>query len=374
MTNPQITELEIIDIHNTEYLLSVFNNSKQTNEQEKKFMLINMKGVSIDRKPRKDGRWQARLLIDGKNRSVYGKSKAEITKIIYDYIKGKPLPVGIIKKESFRYTLGEWLDKFRSTYKTKKDGTRSNPQNDEYIKTIKTWDIGKMPLDKIKGVDIQEALREYEDRLNTRWKYFILLKSALKMASGNGLIKLNPCDAVIIEKYKADSYNVISVADQNRILKAIDVPKYLAAFWYFSCTGLRLDTAIKSLDDIDFEKCIIRPSKKDTATKKHSVQIPFLSELLTDERLALLKQVTTAGAEIYFRKLFKQLNIDVVIHSCRKTFASCAYHVGFKEKQIQAWLGHSTIAMTMDTYTHILENETSPILDYFKRLKEKLGL
>ena len=88
----------------------------------------------------------------------------------------------------------------------------------------------------------------------------------------------------------------------------------------------------------------------------------------------LLKEITKLGAIKYFTKLFKRLNINAVIHSLRHTFASCCYHVGIKDKQIQEWLGHSSITTTMNTYTHILKNDTSPIIEYLKSLKEKLGL
>ncbi len=40
-------------------------------------------------------------------------------------------------------------------------------------------------------------------------------------------------------------------------------------------------------------------------------------------------------------------------HDLRHTCASLLFHLGWSMKDVSEWLGHSTIAITMDTYTHI---------------------
>jgi integrase len=44
------------------------------------------------------------------------------------------------------------------------------------------------------------------------------------------------------------------------------------------------------------------------------------------------------------------------LHSLRHFFASWAIEMGFPPKRLQALLGHSSIAMTFDTYGHLFPN------------------
>ena len=48
------------------------------------------------------------------------------------------------------------------------------------------------------------------------------------------------------------------------------------------------------------------------------------------------------------------------------------YRAGISDKFIQDMMGHATLAMTMDTYTHTMAQGTSPVWDYAKALAEKI--
>lgn len=48
------------------------------------------------------------------------------------------------------------------------------------------------------------------------------------------------------------------------------------------------------------------------------------------------------------------------------------YRAGISDKLIQDMMGHATLAMTMDTYTHTMAQGTSPVWDYAKALAEKI--
>lgn len=313
--------------------------------------------------------FEYRFMHEREQHSVYGKTEQECFNKRTDIITGKSK-----QKTSQQYTFGEWLVKWYAAYKIRKDGSKINSANEKYIQTQIIPSLGKVPLKSLTGLQIQEFLKQYDDRTNTRAKLAKLIKASLDIAAADNIIKRNPFLAVRIENHRSKSYNVIQPAEQNLLLQKIDNPKYLALFWFCCCSGLRISEAIASIPHIDFENNIIKVQGEDTATKKHRRQIPFLPGLIDNEQKQLLLTVTANGAKIYFNKLFKKLNLDFVIHSFRHTFISCCYHVGFKDKQIQEWAGHSSIKMTMDTYTHILTNENSPILDYLRRLKDKLGL
>ena len=68
--------LRIIDINDTQQLLkAAINTSGEATSSEEK-MLIEMDGVSVTAKPRKDGRYQGYVLQNGKKKYLYGKSPA----------------------------------------------------------------------------------------------------------------------------------------------------------------------------------------------------------------------------------------------------------------------------------------------------------
>lgn len=66
--------LRIIDINDTQQLLkAAINTSGEATSSEEK-MLIEMDGVSVTAKPRKDGRYQGYVLKDGKKNTSTGKA------------------------------------------------------------------------------------------------------------------------------------------------------------------------------------------------------------------------------------------------------------------------------------------------------------
>ena len=101
-------ELEKIKIY-AQMLLEVVNQAEIKRYQEKKDaanakeqqMLIDLSGISVNSKPRTDGRYQGYYTIDGKKHYVYGKSESEIkTKIEFFLKHGAPKKKPAKKKRS----------------------------------------------------------------------------------------------------------------------------------------------------------------------------------------------------------------------------------------------------------------------------------
>ena len=58
-----------------------------------------------------------------------------------------------------------------------------------------------------------------------------------------------------------------------------------------------------------------------------------------------------------FAAIMKQLGQQHTFHHLRHTFATrCIVDKGINPKVVQAWLGHATVDMTMNTYTHATED------------------
>jgi integrase len=68
-----------------------------------------------------------------------------------------------------------------------------------------------------------------------------------------------------------------------------------------------------------------------------------------------------------FHRITKQAGLENVrFHDCRHTFASLMLSRGANPKVIQEALGHSSVALTLDVYSHIIEgmqSEAMALLD-----------
>lgn len=180
------------------------------------------------------------------------------------------------------------------------------------------------------------------------------------------------------EEEKDEGCRAITFAEQRRIMKEIENPKYLRFFYFCCCTGMRVCEALSvKTKNIDKRKRIIRIDLPDTKTKKHRRAVPYLPELLDGMNTSgkyLFEDITEDGSEQYFAKLYKQLELDLCRHSARHTFISVCHFIGIDDTVIQEWAGHTNLKMTTGTYTHELDKGSSPILDYLKKLKKQLAL
>lgn len=171
--------------------------------------------------------------------------------------------------------------------------------------------------------------------------------------------------------------NAVSFEQQKIILKKLKDARYRDFFWFCCCTGMRVCEAfsIKG-SDIYIDKNYIHIRLPDTKTKKHRRDVPCLPELFKDIKIKktklLFEGITNEGSKQYFTRFYRELGFDLSRHSTRHTFISICNHIGISPEQIQKWVGHTDVAMTRDTYTHVLDKGNSPILAYIKKLKKVL--
>ena len=68
-----------------------------------------------------------------------------------------------------------------------------------------------------------------------------------------------------------------------------------------------------------------------------------------------------------FKPLLKRVNLpDICFHDLRHTSATLLLSQGTHPKLVQELLGHATIAMTLDTYSHFLPSEPRRAPSWFE--------
>lgn len=88
---------------------------------------------------------------------------------------------------------------------------------------------------------------------------------------------------------------------------------------------------------------------------KSSYNKKFLDNICVKENGDLIKLD-------YITKKFKEITQklgyeDVHFHCLRHSFSTNMYNRGMDMKELQVWLGHSSISTTMDTYSHLLDKK-----------------
>ena len=78
----------------------------------------------------------------------------------------------------------------------------------------------------------------------------------------------------------------------------------------------------------------------------------------------------TNFARRYFHPLLKKCNIreGFTFHGLRHTHATLLLHQGVNPKVVQERLGHSSIKVTMDTYSHVLPDMQRPAIDALNKI------
>lgn len=331
---------------------------------------LNIKGISVDHKPRKDGRFQARYTTeDGKQHSVYGRSREEAQRKALAGYKGK-------KKEKRKIlTYSEWYDKWMQLYKQPK----------LRINTLKNYNytagkhilprIGKLRLDLINTITLQETINRITLPRQREIAGNIIVASITK-AYTVGLIKSNPTLGVEKAKHDYTERRALTSEEQKRLLNAIKGNRFETLIYVYLYAGLRRSEALAlRWRDIDIKNGTITVRSQvnekrqlvDLKTKKAYRTIPILPPLKH-----ALEAMQPTGEFLFewkpsritqeFRILFNNLNLkDIDVHCLRHTYATMLKDMGAPDDLRTKWLGHSKLDHK-DRYEHILtEYETRQI-------------
>ncbi len=137
---------------------------------------------------------------------------------------------------------------------------------------------------------------------------------------------------------------------------------------YLCCLyqGLRIgEAAALTTEDVDFEARTLTNSKsvdrdgtigapKTETSKRIMPLFARTAEILPRQDSGKLFSFSKGTYQNFMNKLCKKLQLNgISVHSLRHTFATRCAEAGIAPKVVQKWLGHSTINMTLDVYTHV---------------------
>ena len=374
-------------------------------------------GVGI--RQRKDGRYEARAVINGITINLYNLNLKHLKK---DFQSAKEQAKLSVDLKWGNITLDEWFEEWFKNYKEPMIKTTSiYPMKSRFYNTFGKQ-IGKMKVRDIRNIDIQNVINvmKMEGRASSSMRDALgRIRECLEMAKNNKIISQNPCFGITVPwEKKQIKRRFLTVEEQNIFLKAVESNWYKEMFYTMFLTGMRIGE-IGGLKwcDVDFEnKCIhIRQSlscnyekgiKKLLLTTPKTFNsyrtIPFMGE--TEEILLFQKEkqrqlrkklgqryrntgefsdlvfVTSMGspvsryhAEKECRKVVDVINEMEAVnsvkekrepivfervypHAIRHTFCSRCFENDMNPKVVQNLMGHQHYSTTIEIYTHVSES------------------
>lgn len=296
---------------------------------------------------RKDGRWEGRLVINGKRESFYGKTQ----RVVYEKLK-QLKKVNKNKKDTsnivptqFNKFAQFWLERFKKAEVG--NGTYLLYENivNKYLSKIKT---------NIKDITIAQ-LQEFINNLGqTRTKELIYqtIKQVFKKALEFDLITKDISQFLVkgkIERKERRSFNL----DEQKIilgnLKNNTISKYILAYLML---GARL-SELKSIkkENIKQNYVLIKGTKTKSAERWVKISDRYKEMLLNCPEPIFNCQSETIKAKM--KEFFKKTGIKGSTHMLRHTFATNLYYLGVDDNTRKQYLGHSSIVVTNDIYTHL---------------------
>lgn len=337
--------------------------------------------------------YEGRFTYQQKGYVVHGATITETQKKMTE-LKYK-LEHGIFVEKT-KITLSEWHKIWMEEYKKNqvKIGTYNNYQ--KYYNSIIRDRLGNKYITDIRGEHIQ---RLYNDLVKEGYALSSIkivsavLNGCFQQAMRNGLIERNPVKLAELPRQKEKKGREAMTKEQQALFMKYAKDSYLYNFFAVMLrTGMR-NGEMRGLKytDIDKKKNVIHVQRTlkyiegqgyiedapKTRTSKRDIPLTVdILQLLDDQRKYWGFKVERIDRYLFcnengdplsrervqreIERIIKQIRAAghdfprITPHVFRHTFATRAIEAGMRPQVLKTILGHSSLAMTMDLYSHVL--------------------
>jgi integrase len=369
---------------------------------------------------RPDGRWEGRY-TEGKDtgtgkpirRSIYGDTEQDVRKrltaITYAIDSGTYLPPQ-------KMTVSEWLDIWLNEYAEnsvkKNTALAYRTSMDKHVipalgavqlQALTAYNIQTLYNSMQKGTKDTKALSPKTIR-NCHGIFHRALKQAVKL----GYIHANPADACDLPRLEKTHIQPLNEGDIKRFIKALENEPYKNLFTVALFTGTRqaelLGLQWNCVDfdagTITIDKQLMKVKKKNgpyilASTKTDNIRVitpaPTVMQALKAERSRqaenklkaygafqnpdnlvftdeLGKHLVARTVVKHYKRIVEALGIpERRYHDLRHSYATMALKSGDNIKEVQTNLGHSTVAITLDLYSHVTQEMKKASADRMER-------
>lgn len=311
-------------------------------------------------KKRKDGRYRASKTINGKTVVAYGSSPDEAREKLRAKLQKSE------EAKTFKEIADAWVD---AKWETFAYGTR-NCYRSSLERAVEAF--GDLPNDEVTPQDIQillERMREQKYSQKAVKTQKTVVSTIYRYAILHGMAKSNPATVCEIPKGLSKEVREPPAEDEMEVIK--DDRSWLypqILLW----TGCRRGEALAlTYEDFDFNEMLVNIDKeiifesnephlvhrtKTEAGKRKVPLLDVLAEQIPKNKKGPLFENTLRTFKTQWSHYCKRLGFEVTPHQFRHAYATMLYDAGVDVKSAQKLLGHSSIKMTQDIYTHIRES------------------
>lgn len=329
--------------------------------------------------------WRGQITLNGKRKSVSGKTKKEVVKQLtdlkYQYDHNK-------YAERSDLTFGEWY-----AYWIKQEASKTMTEESlHYVQNM----MDHYLTEDIRNTCIQDITKEslenlYDEKLsglsiNTVRAFSMRMKRCLEAAVDYGILVSNPHNKVrMCKARKPKKVFAYTDADQKKIVRYCKGECVKTGLFYFLIgTGMRFgEAAALTWDDVDlntgainiwktttrgFGGTIVRSSPK----TESGVRVIYIGDNILDwlkkyhskatdryvfpsSRGGVLSQSTAIR---WWGEICDELDIPKQgMHSLRHSWATRALEAGIDVKTVSNMLGHKSVITTMNTYQDVFASQ-----------------
>lgn len=371
---------------------------------------------------KKRGYWEARITKgydrNGMQAFKYFSAKTR-TELIIKLDKYKSEKLNGTYIEDKHITVGQWLDEFYRTHIVDRVKLSTQVNDESIIRHHLKPFIGRIKLCELKGRRVQQVYNQMLENgrvdgkggLNPKTirNIHITLHKALEQAVKDDLIIKNPLKSVTLPRMHKKAIQILTPEEQRRLNHVCFSHPWGMAVLLTLYTGMRKGELLGlTWDNIDFENNRLYVTKQlsrikdysknakaktilgimeDTKTKT-SKRVIYIASVIMDELKKYKEQqeqeklkwgeaykhlnmvfccedgqyIDPGTFRDFYLRILKRAQIEPkTFHALRHTFATRALESNANIKTVSEILGHASIQITLDTYSHVskeLQEET----------------
>ena len=318
-----------------------------------------------------------------------------------------------------KITLGEWLTQWLKDYASMNTTDRTQESYSYIVEGHLIPSLGKVVLADLQPQHIQSYYAEKLSKGRADGKgglsgrsvvyHHRILSKALDYAVKMGAVVRNVADVVQPPRVKKVTMNTLSLEEVTRFLEAAKETNYYVYFATLLYTGLRRGELLalrwRNLDLVQAKLIVVETAYKlgngdyiikepKTAHSRRTISLPSsLVELFKvyriDQELLRIQLGVSLGPEDFvfirpdgsplnpsavtlaFQRIIKKAGLKAIrIHDLRHTHATWMLQAGVNPKVVSERLGHASVSITLDIYSHVLPGMQEAAAEKFDRLFE----
>lgn len=310
-------------------------------------------------------------------------------------------------------TTSDYLSKWLHTAARPRVAERTFDSYSELITRYVTEDLGSRKLSDLRPLHIQKLYADMQERgLSARTVRYLhaVLTSALKQAVRWEMLSRNPADAVNLPKQVRKEMQALSPKEAGSFLKAAAEDKWGIIFVFALATGMRPEEYLGlQWKDVDLNKGVVMVRRAliwratgggwyfgepKTARSRRSIPLPAsMLRSLVEHRRKQAEERLKAGADYqqhdlifatsegsplmprnlkrrHLRPILKAAKLpdDFRLYDLRHSCATLLLAAGENPKVVSERLGHATITLTLDVYSHVLPTMQQAASDKLEKM------